>query len=124
MVNVPLVADVIYTREQVIEALSDLGLTKAWLASQIKESKQAVHNWLNSEAPTEPQDPTVWERMTDVLTRMGRAPADMLTADLRQWAADISIATLTGDTQAALDIAPKILKELTRGRTDQRSRKK
>ncbi len=120
----PFVADVIYTRDQVIEALQDLNLTKSWLAGQIKESKQSVHNWLDSEAPTEPQDPTVWERMTEVLTRMGRAPADMLTADLKQWAADISIATLTGDTQAALDIAPKILRELTKARPDPRSRKK
>lgn len=126
MVTVPVVADVIYTRSQILATLDSLGLTKAWLASQIKESKQAVHKWLHPTDWSEPQDPTVWQRMTDVLERMVSGPSrpEAISPEVRQWSVDLSIAVLMGDDESAKAIAPQILRELTRTYSDSESRKK
>lgn len=120
---VPTVADIIYTRGEVIEALQTLGLTRAWLAARINESKQNVHNWLNPSNPTDPQDPTVWERMTDALIQMGK-PKTAIPDDLREMGIELGLAVLSGDDETARRIAPEIIRQLSRNSPDPRSKKR
>lgn len=116
-------ADLIYRREEVLEALSTLGLTKAWLAARINESKQNVHNWLNPTNPTDPQDPTVWERMTEALVQMGK-PRTLVPDEIRDMGIELGLAVLSGDDDTARRIAPQIIRELSRPYPDNKSRKK
>lgn len=119
----PLVADVVYSRGEILDALQSLGLTRAWLAARINESKQNVHNWLHPETPTEPQDPTVWQRMTDALVQMGR-PKTAIPEDIKELGVELGLAVLSGDDETARRLAPQIIRELTRPYPDPGSRKK
>lgn len=122
---VPAVADVIYTRGEIIEALQTLGLTRAWLAARINESKQNVHNWLNPTAPTDPQDPTVWERMTEALIQMGK-PKAAIPDDLRELGLELGLAVLSDDPDDAKEarrMARELIRILGRPSSAPRSRK-
>lgn len=120
----PVVADTVYSRVEILKALDDLGLTRSWLATRIQESKQNVHNWLDTESPTEPQDPTVWQKMTDAIVSMGR-PRIAVPEEIRQLGIDVGIAILEGDDETARQLAPRLIRELSAPySSDQRSRKK
>lgn len=100
-------------RSEIVQALDGLGLSKAWLAKRIGEERQSVQRWLDEEEPDEPRDASVWERMTNVLTGLGK-PRPPVPAELRQLGIDLAIAVMQKDEETAQRLAPKIIRELTR----------
>jgi hypothetical protein len=108
-----MVSERVMARDEIVETLAALRLSKAWLATQIKESRQSVSNWLDIQNPTDPQDPTVWERMTSALMTMGK-PKEVIPDDLREMGIEIALAVLSGDEDTARRLAPGLIRELSR----------
>lgn len=105
-------AERVLSRGEIVAALERAGLKPAWLANQIGESRQVVSTWLRAENPAQPSDPTVWQKMSDVIAGITQSRGG-IPEDIRRAGIDLAIAVLTGDNDAAIKIAPTLIRELS-----------
>ena len=105
-------ADRVLSRAEIVAALDAAGLKPAWLARQINESRQSVSSWLRDENPTRPTDATVWQKMSDAIANVTQSRGG-IPEDIRRSGIDLAIAVLTGDQEAAIKLAPGLIRELS-----------
>lgn len=110
--NVLCVADRVLSRGEIVAALDAAGLKVAWLANQIGESRQVVSSWLRDSTPSQPHDPTVWQRISDVVSQITQSRGG-IPEDIRRNGIDLAIAVLTGDQETAIRVAPSLIRELS-----------